>query len=256
MRPAWKSATLWKYTLSEMRRRPGRTLLTLIGIVLGVATVVSISLTAASTRRAYGRMFESLAARASLEVVAEGLGDFDASLAEKLGSIPGVKAVAPVVHAPTALLGRSGNVSVLVLGVEFPSDSAVRRYNLREGRLPENGQEAVVEAGFAHGQGLGVGDTARLLTPIPTATGPLVARLRVVGLLEPEGAAAFNGGAVVFTPLASAQQLFAKKANINSLQIVLADSADRHTVEQSIRERLPEGLVVHAPAVRGAIAED
>src|SRR5438105_3177863 len=107
----WQSSTLWKYTLSEIRRRPGRTVLTLLGIVLGVTAVVSISLTTAATRHAYSRMFESLAGRASLEVIQEGLGGFDEKFASSVKSVRGVKAAVAVVQTPTVLSGSSGGAS-------------------------------------------------------------------------------------------------------------------------------------------------
>src|SRR5438270_9610575 len=102
---------LWRYTAGEMRRRPGRTLLTLLGIVLGVAAVVAILLTTAATHRAYGDMFEAIAGRASLEVVADGFGGFDPSILPRIGIIPGVKAAVPIIQTPTVLMGRSGGVS-------------------------------------------------------------------------------------------------------------------------------------------------
>jgi putative ABC transport system permease protein len=67
----WPSSTLWKYATRQLLRRPGRTLLTLLGIVCGVATIVAVTLTTQATRRAYHDMFANVTGRASLEVVAE-----------------------------------------------------------------------------------------------------------------------------------------------------------------------------------------
>ena len=54
-----------------------------------------------------------------------------------------------------------------------------------------------------------------------------LAQLPVVGLLAPRGAAAFNGGAVAFLPLAEAQRFFLKAGQVNSMQLILYDAADR-----------------------------
>ena len=43
---------LWKLTARELRRRPGRALLTLLSIAIGMAAVVSVSLGTATTRQA------------------------------------------------------------------------------------------------------------------------------------------------------------------------------------------------------------
>src|SRR5260221_1669500 len=100
MKPVF-TPTLWKYSAREMRRRPGRTLLTLLGIIFGVAAVVAIMTTTGATHRAYRDMFESVAGRAALEVVAEGLGPFEPSVAERLRGVPGIQAVVPVIQMPT-----------------------------------------------------------------------------------------------------------------------------------------------------------
>src|SRR5438876_4138561 len=73
----FRTPTLWKYTTREVQRRPGRTLLTLLGIVIGVATVVAIMATTRATRRSYRAMYEAVGGAAALEVVAPGGGGFD-----------------------------------------------------------------------------------------------------------------------------------------------------------------------------------
>src|SRR5215472_10042309 len=96
----WKAPTLWRYTAREIQRRPGRTLLTLLGIVIGVAASVAITVTVQTTRRAHRDMFEALTGRASLEVVAEGMGGFDQKVATAVQQLTAVKAVAPAVQTP------------------------------------------------------------------------------------------------------------------------------------------------------------
>ena len=126
--------TLWKYTLREGQRRPGRTLLTLAGIVIGVATFAAISLTTRTTRHAYRDMFDALGGRATLEVVSEVQEDFDPGIAEGLRKMPGVRQALPVVHCPAVLTGLGGPLTVLVLGVDPEHDLEARAYTIREGR--------------------------------------------------------------------------------------------------------------------------
>jgi putative ABC transport system permease protein len=245
--------TLWKITAREMQRRPGRTLLTLLGIVLGVAAVVAISGTSAATHSAYREMFAAVAGRASLEVVAEGLGGFDEALVPQLRTVPGVKAAVPVVQTPAALLGPSGGASVLVLGLDPADGAAAADYEVREGR-GLGGDGILLGAAFARAHGCGLGRPARLLTPRLGRAGPVIAELPVVGLLEARGAAAYNGGAVVLLPLSRAQELFGTPGQVNSVRLVLADEADAPRVEAEVRRRLPAGLTVQPPAVRGELA--
>jgi putative ABC transport system permease protein len=239
--------TLWKYTLREGQRRPGRTLLTLGGIVIGVATSVAIALTTHSSRHAYRDMFDALGGRASLEVVSETLGNFDPQVAEAVALTPGVRAALPVVQNPAVLLTPEGPLTVLLLGVDPERDRAARPYEVTEGRGPgEDG--ALLLAGFAGRHHLRVGQAVRLLTLLGPRT------VKVAGLAEGKSMSAFNGGAVVLLPLAQARRLLGMGEYINSVQLVLDDGADPRSVQEALR--LPAGLTVQSPGVRGALAQD
>jgi putative ABC transport system permease protein len=246
--------TLWKYTAGEVRRRPGRTLLTLLGIAIGVATWVSIWMATHATQHTYREMFETLSGRAALEVVAEGLGGFDESVSVELASVPGVRAALPVVQAPAAVVGRAGAVPAFVLGIDAERDGAARDYALQDGRMlgAAGGSEpgVLLEAGFAEANGFELGQPVPLWTPSGSV------RLPVVGLLEPRGAASFNGGAVVFMARPLAQRLFNLPGRVNGVHLVLAEGADPRPVEAAVRARLPIGLTVQAPARRGELAQE
>src|SRR5690348_6378334 len=102
---------LWLYTVREMQRRPGRMLLTLLGIALGLATVVATRLTIRTVDRAYRDLFESVAGRPALEITAKGQGGFSADAASGLERVPGVKAVVPRIQSAAALVGASGSIA-------------------------------------------------------------------------------------------------------------------------------------------------
>ena len=78
-------------------------------------------------------MFAAVGGRASLEVVAQGQGGFDASVASSLETVSGVEAAVPAVQEQAALLGDKGRVAVLVMGVDPARDGLVRDYVVRSG---------------------------------------------------------------------------------------------------------------------------
>jgi putative ABC transport system permease protein len=245
----WKSTTLWKYSFREMRHRPGRTLLTLAGIFIGVAAIVGIAAAIQTTRMAFREMFEAVTGRASLEVVAEGMGGFDPAITERLERLAGVNTAVPVIQLPAGLVGKSGPFPVLVLAIDPPRDRAARELVLQAGRTLDDGEGCWLEAGFARTQGKELGEAVRMLTPSG------VVQLRVLGLLEPRGAAAFNGGAIVFVALPVAQQLFGLTGKVNGVHLVLGAEANVREVEAAVRSELPPGLTVQTPAARGQLAQ-
>src|SRR5438067_6298498 len=109
---------LWTYTARELRRRPGRTLLTLLGVALALATVVATRLTVAAVRRAYRDLFEGVAGGPALEVTAAGAGGFDAGPVAGLVCVPGVRAIQPRVSGTISVAAAAGNVAVPVLGLD------------------------------------------------------------------------------------------------------------------------------------------
>ncbi len=65
---------LWSYTAHELRRRPGRALLTVAGIALGLATVVATRLTIDTVRRTYRDLFGAAGSLADSTLSAAGRG--------------------------------------------------------------------------------------------------------------------------------------------------------------------------------------
>lgn len=250
------------YTLRELRRRPGRSLLTLAGIVIGVAAIVAVSLAGATARDAFRDMFDQVGGKAELEVVAAVQGTFDPAPVESTVRVAGVEEVVPVIQTQAALLTERGRSAVLVLGVDPERDSLVRTYDLREGvGLSTQGAEVpdspvaeasvgvLLEAGYAEAQGLAAGGSAKMLTP----TGLVDVEVR--GLLSSGGLAAFNGGAVVVIALDDARALFGLQG-VSSLQVVLSEDASVREVKERLIAALPAGLTAQTPASRGDMAVD
>ena len=237
---------LWTYNIRELQRRPGRMLLTLLGISLGLATVVATRLTIQTVERGYRELFEGVSGRASLEVTAKGQGGFEPSVTRGLEAVPGVKMVVPRIQSVAALVGPTGSVAVPVLGMASESMAAAD-WPLREGRPIVGDDDALIDSGLAESLGLRPGQAMELWTP----GGP--ARLRLSGICQPRGASAATGGLIIVS-LACAQRLFALPQRVNSVQLLLADHADPPTVQSLITRHLPAGLVVQPPGMRGEMA--
>jgi putative ABC transport system permease protein len=239
--------TLWKYTTREVQRRPGRTLLTLAGIVIGVATVVAITATTRATRRSYRAMYEAVGGRAALEVVAVGQGGFDAEeVTQRLRGVDGIDRAVGVIQGQAGLVGTGDVRLVLVLG--YPKEDRTGGYHVTQGRGLEGDKEALLEENFARQQGYALGDRVKLGTRQGLLEPPTL-----VGLVETKGAALFNGGAFVLVPLEEAQRLFGMLGKVNSVRLELEESANPAAVEAEVRGHLPSGFRVQPPAERAAL---
>lgn len=81
----------------QARTQPGRTLLALLGVAVGVATFVSIQVASESVLGAFRATVESLVGRTSLQVRGDS-GGFDERIILRVRKVPGVRAAAPVVQ--------------------------------------------------------------------------------------------------------------------------------------------------------------
>ena len=64
--------SLRRYTFRAMQQRPGRSILTMLSIVIGVTAAVAVGLGTATTRNAYKQMFSIVTGKATLEIDAKG----------------------------------------------------------------------------------------------------------------------------------------------------------------------------------------
>lgn len=256
---------LWKFSFRAIRMRPGRSTLTLLSVVIGVAAVVSVSIGTATTRRAYRETFAAVAGRAQLEVVAAGGKNFDADVFKSVRKVPGVKAASPVLGHPTKMFINGREVATQVLGIDPREDGPVRdlevvqKGNRSTKQNPQsvfkNPENVLLEAGLAESLGVSVGQKIKLR--IPSAQRKFHQKMYVGGLAETRGNIAQRLTGVIFMRLDVAQVLFADgERKLSAIQVVLKDDADLNTVRDAIAAMLPPGMRVRLPATRSDQMEE
>src|SRR5437868_3171134 len=133
-----------------MQQRPGRTILTMLSIVIGVTATVAVNLGTATTRNAYKQMFAMVTGRASLEVDGKGGKSIPGDIFEKVAAVPGVQAAAPLVDRPRSMtIGEDRQLRLEVLGIAPERDQTVRDYTIVAGRQVKDGDEIALEKEFA-----------------------------------------------------------------------------------------------------------
>lgn len=254
--------------LRNMRTRPGRTFLTLVGIILGVAVVLAVQVTNQSTLDSIRRVFDRAAGQANLLVVPvnQGADVLEEDLLAQVEYADGVEVAAPSVKVPTLLASEaeswqiaftidglaSGNVLDLY-GVDPLRDSQVRVYQLSAGRMPESeAYEVLLPRKFADEKGLHLGNDLVVLTPDSQA------RLEVVGLLAEEGVGLLNNGVVAFAPLNVVQDLYGRGSELDEIALRVDPAISENPQEiEALKEGLAgrvgrRGRVIY-PAARGQL---
>ncbi len=263
-------AVLIRYTVHGLRARPGRTLLTIAGISLGVSVVLAIQITNRSTLASVERVLEEASGRAHLQVESSALTaeGFEEEILNDVARVPGVELAVPSVTASTLLaqdadqwepsfvLGQGYVANVLqVYGVNPALDPDARVYRMVEGSFlapREDGRVMVITDRFAERKGVSLGVDLDILTPKGAVS------FRVTGLMATEGFGATNGGDAAVAPLKVIQDVFKRSGRLDQIDII-ADSATAQDAQrlEALRERaeqtLGQGFKVIYPAARGRL---
>jgi putative ABC transport system permease protein len=256
--------------LRNLRVRWLRTLLTMLGIVIGVAVIVAIAVANASTLASIRMVFDEASGYSNLlvENTAIGADGLDDSYVDQVANFPDVIVAAPtVVQYTIPLIDAAawqysfglGGVAVgnelQLTGIDPEIDPQVRHYRLLAGRLLEPGEETysiVLVKDYADEKGFSVGEDFALLTPTGSA------RLRIVGLIAKEGPGLANNGVAGFAPLPVVQDLFSRAGRVDAIDVVVPhaiadDPQALSAFKTRLNARLGRGATVSLPAARGEL---
>ena len=192
--------------------RPQRTVLTAIGIVLGVGIVFGVLTLSNTMSSTFKELFTRAYGAADLTITAAGgSGSFSQERVREVRSTPGAGSAAPRLSLPASLIldepgdnGLPQVQSMRLFGVEPASASLATGFDLTEGRYPENGAELTLDGGSAESAGLKVGEGVRIGTP----QGP--EEVELVGLLRIPGGS-FGGVGFGMAPIPYAQRSVRQK---------------------------------------------
>jgi putative ABC transport system permease protein len=227
---------LWLYSLREATQRPGRSLLTLLSIILGVGTVFAVSTTIVGAQSAYGRMTEALSGKADAQVIARGGGRFAQDRVVFVDQAPGVATTVPLLHQFAVLSTGQRRVQINGIGTILAKEKMLHPFDVVSGRLLEKEGEIVLEESLARSAAIRTGDDLKILTRRG------LQHVQVVGLIRPTEVWAFTQGGLAYFDLEEWQDMCKAAGKIDSLQIALAPTADKEKVLASLARQLPSEL--------------
>lgn len=253
-----------------MVHEPLRSGLTAVGIALGVAVVVAIQLTNASSLAGFETALNTVSGRTSLEIVGAGAGIDEARIVD-IGWLREFGDVAPVIEGDVVYREPGRPAETLhLLGVDVLRDQPFRDYALVEragGTVPAGSTSAgtihspeflgllldpasaIVAQRFAAPRGLAPGAT------LTVNAGDRVLRLTIRALLKDEGPARVLDGRFILMDIAAAQQALDRFGRVDRLDVRLPTGANVDAAEAAVASRLPAGLAVQRPSQRGRQVE-
>lgn len=231
-----------------------RTALTVVGISLGVATVLGMANVSRTILASFDHMVSTVAGASELEITSAA-GDVDAALVERAKASVGVRDAAGLIESFVALADRP-HESLYVLGLDFlgspvwreqiPSEAIDIEDELVFVARPDS---VMLTQSFMRRAGLVAGDTVRVLAPAGVRT------LRVRGTLRDAPIAALFDSMVAVMDLLSAQRLLGREHRVDRIAIAVAPGARIADVRGRLAAALGPAVDVAASEARGRECE-
>jgi putative ABC transport system permease protein len=238
----------WPY----FRKHVLRTMLTMAGIVLGVAVFVGMHTANQSVLFAFSRTVDRIAGKTEIQVTA-GEAGFEEDILEKVQSVPSVRVAVPVIEAVVDTR-MAGEGSLLVLAVDMTGDRSLRDYDL------ESGDEAVIDdplvflaqadsiiltKQFAEKSRLAVNDRIRL----GTVEGDK--QFTVRGIMKTGGLTSAFGGNLAIMDVYAAQKMFGRGRTFDRIDVGVKPGRTIADCERELTALLGPGFQIGPPSGRG-----
>ncbi len=242
-------------SLRHIRHQKARTITAMLGITLGVATMVAIDIVNASVLRSFEDSINHITGKAVLQITGAESG-FPEAMLERVQKVPGVEFALPVIQT-NALFSDGSRQSFIILGIDALQDHQIRSYKLSDesADIPDpllflaKPDSLLLTRKMADREGIKIDRKVR----VQTVQG--FRALTVRGLLEPEGPAKAAGGDIAFMDIYAAQIAFGKEGRIDRIDVSILPGENLDTVKERISAALPKGYTIDTPRERSRQVE-
>lgn len=235
---------------AHLRQRPLRTILTVVGVALGVSASVAVRTANVDVLRSFEQAVLSVAGPTRLEVSGGELG-LDEGLITRVRTVPGVAAANPVILQTAVRNGaQQTGQAVPVLGLDLLAEAEDRGFRLtqRPAERPLEtllaGDRVFLGAKLAADWRVGPGDAVDL------QVGPRRMTCFVAGILEGSSGRASSWDRLAVMDIAAAQIAFDRVGRLDRIDLVTAADSSVDDVAQAVRGLVPPHVMVERPTSR------
>ncbi|UTP40440.1 ABC transporter permease [Phenylobacterium sp. LH3H17] len=239
-----------RLALSAIRRNIARSMLTVLGVVIGVAAVITMVNVGAGATQAVSDQIASLGSNLLMVRPGQRLGPgggggtrappFRAADVEAVSRLPGLSAVSGFETTGVVAVFGAENWSTSAVGANRPYFAA-RKLELASGRIFNEAEEEAGRAVCVLGQTVRK-ELYRERNPVGTRLRVRQFSCEVIGLLKAKGQAAMGQDQddVILLPLRTVQRRLTGSQDIGSIAIAVADEASGDRVKSQLAELLRE----------------
>jgi putative ABC transport system permease protein len=239
-------------TLRHLRHHKGRTILSIVGIALGVGVFVSVQIAIYTAIESFNASVDYVSGKANLQITSFGRG-FSEEVYLKVKKVSGVKAATPVIQY-TSKMDEPIGEPLYLLGIDVISDQPFREYQLYQPDvedllfLKDHRSIAITEK-LANRHGLKKGEEITLIVGSKKVT------FTISNLLKMEGPAKSLEGNFALIDIASAQEALEKIGLIDRIDLMLDKSFSIESLERELKKVIPPGVEVRRSDTRSGQIE-
>jgi putative ABC transport system permease protein len=234
-------------------RHPWQLCLTITGVALGVAVVVSIDLVRNNAEHAFVRSTEAIVGKATHRIVA-GPSGLDETLYTRLRIEHGIRDIAPVVEGYVIVEREQKRETLTLLGIDPFAERSFRDYAWLDSlqdqddsgvliRLLTEANTVLLDSTTAERLGAAENDQMELMV------GTRKTSVRILGILATSSSTSVHSlENLILADIATAQELLGMPGRLTRIDVVLPD--DHILIERRLRTMLPTDVELLPAAAR------
>ena len=237
-----------------------RTILSIVGVALGVSVMLAIQLANQGSLRGFSAALDAVSGKAALEITCPPLGVAE-TLMPQLSWLREIGLATPVIEADVTAQTGQGSETLRLIGIDALRDPALRDYAVTGATA--SGMElmtflaqpdsVILTSSFAQRHHLKAGDTLALLI------GDRRREVKVVQILGGDAAgknySALAAQSLGVMDIANAQVALDRLGRVDRIEVRLHDDMPVEKAELMLAKHLPAGLTVQRPQRRSAAVE-
>lgn len=233
--------------LRQLVLRPVRVGFAVLGVALGIALFVAVSMINRATLEYFRESVTSVAGTSKLAITGEEMG-FPEEVLEKVERLPGVAHAVPSLEVRARYTTADGrDETIVVLGVDMLRESGVRAYKGDEEVVDDplvflNQEDSIIVTRPFAGEN-GLEKNSKFTLTSAAGIKPFTVR----GLLTPEGPAKAYGGRIAIMDIDGARVTFGKEGLTDRIDIVPRPGVDERVLAETIERAVGPGLRVERP---------
>ena len=235
---------------AHVAQRPLRTLLTVIGVALGVSASVAVRTANVDVLRSFEQAVLTVAGPTTLEIFGGELG-LDERLITTVRNVPGVTSASPVILQTAVKMSEVGpGQAVQVLGLDLLAEANSRGFRLsqqpteRQLETVLNPETVLLGRKLAAEWNLSVDDRVDL------QFGPRLATCLVTGILQDASDRASSWDRLAVMDIAAAQITFGMVGRLDRIDLITDAERSVDEIAQDLRAIVPPHITVGRPTSR------